>query len=160
MAGLPLLLSGCSTVPVGVVGLTLRDGRPVVLVHACNERVTGAVLLDRRDVVLAARDVYDPGDGSWDLPVDLLPATGARIAPLYGDEVVGPAMPVSPDDIALLRDGVVRFSEDVDPRPNASATVEDDEDGFHDRACTAAKLFHGQPGTMATTPPQSPSPAR
>lgn len=159
LAALSPVLAGCGTVPVGVVGLTLQGGRPVVLVHACHEQITGAVLLDENDVVLARGTVDGPYDGKWVLPVGLLPARGARIGPLYGDAVVGPAMPVSPGDLTRLRQGVVRFSENVDPRPNATATVEDDKDGFRDRACDAAQGFlSGQPGITATFP-ATPAPA-
>lgn len=150
LAGLPLLLSGCSTVPIGVVGLTLRDGRPVALVHACHESVTGVALLDDSAKGLAGKSFESTTDASWELPLDQLPPTGARLVPLYTGDVVGPALPVTPDDVARLREGVVRFSESSEGLPDAEDTVEDDEETFHERACDAAR-----DGFTALTPTAS-----
>ena len=149
---LPLLLTGCSTSPLAVVGLTLRDGRPVALVHACREQVTGAALLDGSPKGLAGITFAAADNYAWELPLDQLPAAGARLVPLYATEVVGQAMLVTPDDVARLREGVVRFPEGSEGPPASADNVEDDEDGFRTRACDAARDSYPAP---AATPASS-----
>ena len=150
VVALPLLLTGCSTSPLAVVGLTLRDGRPVALVHACREQVTGAALLDGSPKGLAGITFAAADNSTWELPLDQLPAAGARLVPLYGGDVVGPAMLVTPEDVAGLREGVVRFPEGFEGRPTSADDVEDDEEGFRTRACDAAQDSNA---TLASSTP-------